>query len=457
MNIVRCFCASRPHGRFFVVCAWFFFTLSAQGAVAESCAGDNNQSGVHNDNFHNGNSAFAAKRYAEAAAFFVSALQCDTENNTLRYNLAVSYYKLKEWQQAEKLFAQLVNSDPVNPLYRYNLAVVAKKQNKMSSAKALFVDVASQKDDPRLAVLAEKQLQRIGHVVGHSKQPRHMTRLQLRLAAGQEDGLVDPAEQGIMATEDSFNDVMLFSEYRYRDDSKRRSWFGSLQYQRIDYADLNAYDYDVARLSAGVEQGWDKRRISARLLGEYSHLGDQSYLSAAGLEVNLVQLLDKRPARLQLAYRNFDSLASRFDPLAGSQRLLMFSYDFFNDGGLRWRTAYRVEDNIRNDLSSPFAALDYSPLRQSLHNDVFYRYQKWLFALRLQYRESRYDSENRYINGESDRRIDRRVRADLSASWELSKPMTLQARYVYADSDSNISRYDYRQNIVELALLYRLN
>lgn len=446
LSFMRCSYAFRPFGRFFVVC------LLALGVTSAFADADERQ---HHAYYQQGASAFTGQDYTAAADLFAKALTLAPANKNYRYNLGVTLYKLQQWSAASKVFVSLVDEAPDKALYRYNLAITRKKLGQLDVAEQHFSTVAMQNADPRLAILAQKQLQRLQNRAV-DKASNHQTGLQLRVAAGQEDGLVDPAEQGITAVSDSFNETALLASYRYLV-SAHQAVIVHASYQRADYADLNDYDSNIVSIAAGIESNWRHRRLRLRALAERSTLGDDDYLRGSGLELDYVQLIAQRPLRLRLRYRQFDSLALRFDPLQGRQETLQLSYDFMRGEHWRWQGAYRVESNSRDNFERPTLALNYSPDRHALYSDFVFRDSSLLYALRLQYRESHYSDDNLYLDGFADTRIDRRFRVDASVSWEFKKPFSAQIRAVYAASDSNVDRYDYRQNIVEFALLYRID
>jgi len=74
----------------------------------------------------------------------------------------------------------------------------------------------------------------------------------------------------------------------------------------------------------------------------------------------------------------------------------------------------------------------------------------------VEYRDSLYQDNNRYISGIEIKRDDRRYKASIQALWQMTEDWNVNISYNYLDNKSNIKIYDYQQTLIKLGLAWEI-
>lgn len=203
----------------------------------------------------------------------------------------------------------------------------------------------------------------------------------------------------------------------------------------------------------GASAHYGRQRFGLMLRGQYDALGGESYRNVFGVlgQYNYFLTQDTRVGGF-LQYSRFNYQYSRnanlhnVDSVSGGlsilhtklhDRLLLFA-------GVQAGTNDKVDDNGPDRASS-----DYYGLR--LGATWLFRPQ-WQAGINIFAERRNYDGHGRFFYDRS--REDDRVSAEFSLAWHLTKDLSLNAKYNYIHSDSNIPIRDYDREIVSFGVRY---
>ncbi len=400
--------------------------------------------------FDRGVRLFAAGDYAGAAALFEQVSASKQDNAIVHFNLGSSYYKLGRYHQARDHFSKIGAGHSLAPVAYYNLGLIAFRSNERELAIHWFQRCRESSDERALKQLAAKQIARLkGQEKSSSPIPNNFTGY-YSIGVGQDDNVARVPDEILQVSNQrsEFLDLFLNSSYRIN---------GTHRYgNAVKFgAALTRYE-QVSRYSSNLLNiGLYHYRP---LFGWYSRYGVHYYRSGLGGEgfqqrIRLQVRAGKRylPGqllRVQYEYSQIEELSSGYSYLAGTQqRLRIENHTHLTRD--RMRIGYQLELNDRHDYRRVDRFSSYSPVRHTL--SAWYRSQlgkRWRGRLGLDYRFSDYQRENTVGGISKGVREDRRLRATLGVTYELTPRLNLEFSLRRTENGSNFAEREYISNQV---------
>lgn len=392
---------------------------------------------------------FDQGEYSLALEQFLAARDAGQTDRSLRHNIAVCYYKLKQWPEANTAFAALHAEDPYDSLVAYNLAVTEKKLGNTDRAAELFLDVSLTSPSSELALLANRQyerLDRVGDSTDNRKQGDWLANASFNL--GNDSNVIDPTDEATTERDDNFAEALVSAAW-YSNPELSRAWTVDLLAYSSRYQDVD--DYDIDLVSAGAQKYFPLARGHWFLgvEGERSRLGGDDYLGTLGTSIGTGQRYEKGGFwNLKYRFQDLNSLEDEYDPQDGvSHRVEADTGARLGKFG-RWKLRYRYDFDDREDFESDERFTSYSAQRHGVMARWIKTGTQWEGLLSADYRFSRFEDDNTRAGEVIDRREDNRYKLSARLSWFLNKNLSLTADYSFTDSDSNIDRYDYDRHLI---------
>lgn len=403
--------------------------------------------------FKAGLKAFRSGDYQTALGQFEQARRQGLERPALDYNLGVSYYKLKDYNRARDAFLRAASHTSIRPLAYYNLGLVELRLDNKPEAMGRFREARDAAQDERLQGLAERMLAKLeGKPVEAPIADKAWWLASASLNAGYDDNLIDPSDQSGSNEGDSFYELFALASGplvgTFNDGIRLDLSAFAIRHQEIDVYDMNVLRGGVS--SVKPLGAWQSR-LGLEL--ERSTLGDDSYLGGVHLLASTERIFADKRLRLRFRATDFTALEDIHDPLEGQR------YQF--DAELRskitrqrhWRIAYKLELNEREDLATPSTFTSFSPTRHNLRlAGEIPLAPEWTLGGDLRYRLSRYNDDNLFSDGSSDRREDVQLQTTLKLRYALATNWEAQLEYSYTDNDSSIDGFDYDRNLYLLGI-----
>ena len=382
---------------------------------------------------------FRGGDYAGALQSFLEAQRGGVDTPGLRYNLAVTYYRLGRHADAEREFSLLARDPDWAPLAHYNLGLTAQRMGRETQAREYFERARRGAEDPRLRALAAEALERLGP-------PPASTSVFLSGAAGYDSNptlLPDAATAELRDDGDAFFELLSAASHRVSGTAARAVYMhGGLYARRHD--DLDPFDQAALRVGVSrdrAEAAWQ------RGIGVYvDHVEASSgrLQQAAILDAYAWRRLDgERDLRARYQFAAIDAGAG-FGYLEGWQQRFSMGIGL-PLARARVRLGYELELNDRDDFHEDGVFFSYSPTRHWLWASMAVPAGAgWRLELRGELSASRYNDPHRLSEGAAAlTREDGRWGAGLRASRPLSDGLRLFLDYGYYRNDSNISIYHY--------------
>lgn len=378
-------------------------------------------------------------------------------SETLRFNLALSHYKLGDYPAAQRAFESLRSSPSLAAVAEYHLGLVAAQTGQLQQATAHLRATQAMSDSIELRQLAELALQRLNPGAAPSKLSAAAT-----LGGGFDSNRTQSSDRAIDGVpvadiEADAGFTELFAAARYRSDRANPVLRGSELrggLYRRDYTTDHELDQTSAQLS--LRNGG---RLSAWQWGvavetDAVWLGGDHFQDAAGLNLEATRSGDA--SSFTLRYRpNRIIGGDGYTYLSGwSQRAeMIYAY---TASSWQLRLQYEAEFNDRRDLQLGSEFFSQSPIRQGLVAGLRHRPTPALsLDWSARYRYSRYADANRFFSSAGfveKTRVDELLQAGVTAALALSRTWGLRLDYRYSDNRSGIDRYDYDRHVVLLGI-----
>ena len=332
----------------------------------------------------------------------------------------------------------------------YNLGLVERKLGNTSKADYWFRLSASEATDPKLRVLAERQLSASKDTAATPPWVGGIF-----VTAGYDDNLLDPTRQAGSSKGSTFGSLLAYGSGMVSgtySDGWRLDLSGYFsRYPSQSYFDMNMFQ-------AGIFKTQRSERWTTELGGqlEQDTLGGNDYLRTASFVAGGTRpLQDQMRVRLRYRYSSINSLSTAFDPLQGSRHEARIQLEQRRDNR-RLHIGYDLELNNRNDLAAAGTFTSYSATRHMVFAGGEMALEgPWRLGGELSYRLSRYNDANKVagVPGQVVR-DDRRVMGTVRLIRTVSDKLKLQAEYSHTDNSSNIGSYSYSRNIYSVGLNY---
>ena len=389
--------------------------------------------------FKSGIAHFQKKDYAKALAAFKNSYQAGKRTASLQYNIGVCHYKLGQYAEAEAAFKKLRINKRYRQIADYNLGLIANKQNKKKSAAYWFKKSIVKTGDAKINRLAENVLASLTATTT-DKKPIKNTVAHVMVSLGSDDNVTLSTNDSPSQSSDQYTELFAYGEMNL---TNKYILDGS--YHRLDYFDINAGDFQQARLGIRTDYAYDLWQLTPHLQIAQSRLTDGSFQRHLDFKFSGKRKLDNnRYIKLRYRYTDIDSLNPLYDYLQGDRQ--QFRADYFQNTELgQLRLRYELELNDRQNLTTA----NYSPTRHAFRARLKHRFiNQWVVYEELRYRMSRYDSANGIT------REDDRLRLNVNAEKKLDKNLSAGGRLTYTDNDSSVAAEKYTRTDLQLYLDY---
>lgn len=405
------------------------------------------------DYFKAGIQASTQGNDADALQQFMKAEKMGLSTPSLKYNMAVSYYRLQQYESARKIFLKLTDVPAFEQVAYFNLGLVANKQKDERAAIRWFQRAYRDVSNKKIRRLAEVALKRLG--VSAKKtwrfDPTWTGFISSSLAHDSNVALVNDSLLGVTNQSDTVVDLTA-SAGRWLKGGISHGVRMLLGANLQRYSKLSQNDY--SQLSARVLRYDRLSDWKMRIGGSWDEIyfNGSEYQRIVSADVRGWKTLSKEN-RLQLRFKlsRIQATDALFDYLDGWRYQLRAGLQQ-RYGQDRVRYYYQLETNNRRDRSvgtvDPF--ISYSPMRHTLRATGWWGLSdKWRARLDARYRYSRYNDPNELAGSIFVRREDNQVRLSARVSRKLDRRWETDVQYIFTNNDSSIDRKSYDRSVVK--------
>ena len=425
---------------------WCLF-LALSLAVVTTASAD-----AGKDNFDRGVKASASGDYAAALKFFKKAKKAGLATTALKYNLAVSYYKLQQYESARKIFAKLADVPTFEQLAYFNLGLIANKQKDEAAAIRWFRRAYRNLSSEKIRKLSAIALQRLGASVSKtpSANKEWVGLVSSSLGHDSNVALVNDELAGVTSESDTAVDVSVLAG----------RWLKGTMNSGLRMT-LGA---SLRKFSTLTQN--DDSQLSARVL-RYDRLGDwkvrlggswdEVYFNGNGFQRivsadvrSLKTLSENNQLRLRYKLSRIQATDAAFDYLDGWRQQFRVGLQQRHES-VRVHYYYQLELNNRKDLVGSFYPFtSYSPTRHSLRATGWWNFaNQWRTRLDARFRYSRYNDEDTLNGGAIERREDSQVRLSARLSRKFDRRWEVYSQLTAITNDSTIDRRNYDRSIIK--------
>jgi len=424
---------------------------------------------LEQDYFNAGVQASSKGDHSAALRHFKKAKQEGMDTAILKYNMAVSYYRLQEYENARRIFLDLTDVSAFEQRAYFNLGLIANKQRDESAAIRWFQRAYRNVGSKQIQALAKEALGRLGG------SPRKIRRfdsgwtgfISSSLVYDSNVTLVNNDLLGVTNQNDTAMDISASAGSWLKGNVNNgvRMVFGaSLQkYGKLsqnDYSQLNARVVRYGLLGdwkMRIGGNWNEVYFSG---SEYQRVISASVRSRRALSENNQLHLRYRLSRIQ-------ATDSAFDYLDGWRHQLRAGIQLRN-GKDRVRYYYQLELNDRKDFVRKVKVINndgtisdaissfvsYSPMRHTLRATGWWELNSnWQARLDARYRYGLYNDSNILNGGFIERRADSQIRLSAQIGRKFSRYWDVNGQYLYTNNDSNVDRRSYDRSVIKLEVV----
>lgn len=405
--------------------------------------------GIAADAYAGGVAAFKQGDFDRALTLFLEARREGQASEALRYNLAVTYYRLERYQDAARYFRSLLDTQPA--LAAYNLGLVARAQGDSETAARRFEESLKAADPgSRLETLARRALDRVSPGATSGKGSAG-----IQVAAGYDDNVAFEPAGGRDNRADAFTEGYLWGRYRWSLTERDRV-FASAGLYALRFSDYSRYD--VTDLT--TRAGW-RRDLGAAwrfaLQGKAARLWQDgtAALDSAGGALSVSRELGP-DWTLRAGYAGTQyTAAADYAYLDGARNELSTALAYAA-GPWWWRLEYLRRWDNRSDLDYAGGFASYSPRSHRLVLSGQYDFSAdWSADARIDWYRADYPEDDVFEQGGvtvSRSRSDRYRGASLGLQRYLGESWRVYGEYRYGRNDSNIDSNDYSRNVIMLGV-----
>ena len=427
-----------------------------------------------NDYFRQGVAAARRGDNSAAVRAFEYAKRAGLESAELYYNLGVIYYRMKVYAWSEQYFSKLINDDSYSALAYYNLGLIAASKDNIKLAIRHFQTCYSTTQDKKLKALSALALKRLdvdvrASEVADSKNDIPPWRGLVLLSIARDDNVGLENEEiknvtGISEKRDTYYEALAttngFISGNRQNGFSLSGFANGQKYATPSISDT--YDYTQMHIALNRDTAGRYWQVQYGLGYDQTTFGGMDFQRLYSVFLRGKHYFgQKKYVRIRLASYKIDA-----DPLYryldGSKHQLKF--DFTVPGaGWKYRLAYNVELNRREDFQTATTYISYSPLRNSLGMIGYFDMGKsWQSRLEIEYRSSIYGKEDvlDVATGNSYSRKDNRYKFNAGLIYNISHNWQLSFDYSYTRNDSNrvdlagTKLSDYQRNLIGASLIW---
>jgi tetratricopeptide (TPR) repeat protein len=409
------------------------------------------------DFFKQGIRASAKGDNNQALQMFKKAEQAGLATASLKYNMAVSYYKLQQYEQARLLFAALTDDPAFEQFAYFNLGLVANKQRDEATAIRWFRRAYRSGQSKNIRALSAEALKRLGVSPARPKQQRPGWSGFVAGSLGYDSNvtLVNNDLLGATSESDTAMDLFASAGRWLKGDMQsgvRLVLGANLQkYSTLDQNDFGGFSVRVSR----YDRLGDWR---LRLGGSWREIyfdGNEYERIVSAYVYGRKSLSKTNQMRLRYKLSRIQATSALYDYLDGwRQQVRLGLRQYFQS--YRTRYYYELELNNRADFNGtvdPF--ISFSPTRHTLRATSWWKLtNQWETRLDGRYRYSHYNDDNILFGGISERREDRQLRVALRLSRKLNRQWDINTEYTHTNNDSNVDRKSYDRDVIMLGFTW---
>ncbi len=413
--------------------------------------------------FNAGVQASSKGDYTAALHHFKNAKQAGMASAALKYNMAVSYYRLQQYENARRIFLALTDVRTFEQHAYFNLGLVANKQKDEASAIRWFQRAHRNVDSQQIQALAMEALKRLGSSPRKTRRssPGWTGFVSSSLMYDSNVTLVNNDLLGVTNQSDTAMDLSVSAGRWLKggiNNGVRMVFGANLQkYGKLgenDYAQLNARAMRYDRLG-----GW-KMRIGGSWNEIYFNGSEYQRIISADVR-SLRALSENNQLHLRYKLSRIQATDAVFDYLDGWRHQLRAGIQL-RGGKSRVRYYYQLELNDRKDFVEEElprnsgvirSFVSYSPVRHTLRATGWWELNSiWRARLDARYRYARYNDENILVGGATEHRADNQVRLSARISRKFFRRWDVDGQYSYTNNDSSIERRSYDRSVIKVGV-----
>lgn len=423
-------------------CLFFLLGLSMASTVF---------AGPGAEDFESGIKASDKGDYASALTSFKKAKKAGMNTAALKYNLAVSYYKLKKYEAARKIFTVLADVPTFEQRAYFNLGLIANKQKDEAAAIRWFRRSYRNLSDPKIRKLSAIALKRLGSSV---RQARRFPQQWVGFVSSSlyyDSNVTLLNEDPIDGTSNSDTAVDIsVSSGRWLKGTMNSGVRMALGANMKKFSTLS--QYDDSQLSARVLRYDRLGDWKMRLGGSWDEIyfDGRGYQRIVSADVRgLKTLSENNQLRLRYKLSRIQATDSVYDYLDGWRQQFRVGLQQ-NSESDKTRYYYQLELNDREDSvrlptsDRPFTS--YSPTRHTLRATHWRELLgRWRLRLDARVRYSDYNDANlRGVapNDQKEHREDSQLRLSARISRKFDRRWEVYAQYTATTNDSTIDGID---------------
>ena len=429
---------------------------------------------VADNNLQQGNQAFRDGNFGEALTHFEQAYQLGNRSPALRYNRAVTLYKLARLDAAEAAFRELLKEPKWAALAHYNLGRLNEERGRQQAAREHYEKALAITDNPRLREIATRKLagfkaQRVQQQTQQNAgKPRQQTAQKAEPKKGaalvslglthddNASGLADELAGRSSDSQDQYLSLLAYGQYYLQGKAKAGTKiYGLSQTRRFDSFD--SFNTQVTGAGLTLEAPWRQwqSQAGARLL--VIQVDNNTLANQFTVSGKLGK--DWQQGYLEADYQlSYFAAGDQFEHLNGWQQKLGVSWEK-SLSAVTFEPAIIWEYNHRDDKTSGNNFYSYSfnnlSLQTKAHSDIS---EQWRLYGEVSWGVSWYADDNRHNDLDGNRkekpRETRSGRLKAGARYRLAKHWQIKAEYSYKTVADTFELYTYDKNQLTLKVDY---
>ncbi len=421
----------------------------------------NVNAGFEQDYFNAVVQASSKEDYSVALRYFKKAKQAGMDTAVLKYNMAVSYYRLREYENARRIFLELTDVSAFEQRAYFNLGLIANKQKDEAVSIRWFQRAHRSVGSKQIKALAKVALSRLGSSPRKARRfdPGWTGFISSSLTYDSNVALVNNDLLGVINQNDTVMDISASAGRWLKggvNNGVRMSFGASLQ----KYNKLSRNDY--SQLSARVMRYDRLGDWKMRIGGSWNEIyfGGNEYQRIVSADVRSRKKLSKS-SQLHLRYKlsRIQATDAAFDYLDGWRQQVRAGIQL-RDGKNRVRYYYQLELNDRTNfvIKPPQSSIidslvSYSPTRHTLRATGWWVLNSsWQVRLDARYRYGQYNDSNIVERVATERREDSQIRLSARVSRKFAQRWAMNGQYIYTNNDSNVIRRSYDRSVVTIGV-----
>lgn len=196
-----------------------------------------------------GSAASPQPGHTKALAEYDRAIAAGNRKPALRYNRAVTLFKLNRFNEAKSALEDLLRDPQWAALARYNLGLIAEHQQDYAAAQRWYQEVLTTTDNARLQTIAEQKMAQLPTATKTSARTTSKNNLMLisigAVADDNATGLAEELSGNTSDAKDIYVQSLIYG-HTYWSESKLYALLQTRQFQTFDH-------FDTRVLGAGAE------------------------------------------------------------------------------------------------------------------------------------------------------------------------------------------------------------